>query len=347
MVSAPQRREGVRVLQEEGFSQRRSCGLVGIGRSSFRYVPHPRDDDGLAERLRKLARRRKRWGYRRAWVTLRRAGEQVNHKRVYRVWRKEGLSLAKRSRKKRPKPAGVVPCAATHLNHVWTYDFIHDACVDGRKLRMLTVVDEFTRECLAIEPARSLPAAKVIGVLSRLFAQHGAPEFLRSDNGPEFIAHQLKQWLAGTGPETIYIDPGSPWQNAYGESFNGKLRDECLNVETFTSLAEARVIIEQWRRDYNQERPHSSLGYQTPLEFKAAWHAQHGASAEDGNGNDLPPLRRGLSLCGPTDGLAENPQDDEGQSEVLCPRSVRPPAAALGSLPRVALSSARAVESLS
>lgn len=316
------------MLKAEAVSERRSCALVGIGRSSYRYVPHPRDDAWLAERLQKLSKKRKRYGYRRAWASLRRQGHRINHKRVYRVWRAEGLSLKTRRRRKRGGAGGSVPCRAEYPNHVWTYDFIHDACLSGQKLKMLTVVDEFTRECLAIETDTSIRTPHVLQVLEGLLAEHGAPAFLRSDNGPEFIARKLREWLAQERAQTLYIDPGSPWQNAYGESFHSRFRDECLNAELFANVPEAKVVIEQWRRDYNQERPHSSLGYLTPVEFKAAW------KAANGNGQRL-----GLPHCRAPDG------QEKGQSSVPCP-SVCSPASALGSVPTVALSSGRADESV-
>jgi putative transposase len=295
----------------------------------LRYSRHPRDDTKLAERLRKEAKRHPRYGYRRVWVLLRRK-QRVNLKRVYRVWREQGLCLPRRRPKKPRHGDGAVPCQATYPNHVWTYDFIHDACINGRKLKMLCVVDEFTRECLAIETATSLPARAVIAVLQRVFAEHGAPEFIRSDNGPEFIAKIIKRWLATAGTQTMYIEPGSPWQNPYVESFHGKFRDECLNMETFANLAEAKVVNEAWRREYNNERPHSSLGYLTPLEFKARWQRTQAATA-DGQ------KRLSLSLLGPTDG-----EDGDGPSSSPGPPSVRPPAAALGSHSCGALSSERA-----
>jgi len=315
-------------LKAEAVSERRSCVLVRIGRCSYRYVPHPRDDRWLTERLQKLAKKHKRYGYRRAWATLRREGHRINHKRVYRVWRAEGLSLNKRRRRKRGRAGGSVPCRAEYPNHVWTYDFIHDSCLSGQKLKMLTVEDEFTRECVAIETDTSIRAQKVMHVLQRLFAEHGAPAFLRSDNGPEFIARRLREWLGEEGAQTLYIDPGSPWQNAYGESFHSRFRDECLNAELFANVAEAKVVIEQWRRHYNQERPHSSLGYLTPAELKAAWYA-----------NNTDGQRLGLSHSGPPDG------QEKGQSNEPCP-SVRSPASALGSVPTVALSSGRTPESV-
>jgi putative transposase len=242
--------------------------------------------------LKKVSRRRKRYGYRRAWVQLRRQGEVVNHKRVYRLWRLAGLCLPRR-RPKRPRPGtDPVPCQATRPGQVWTYDFIHDACFGGRKLKMLTVTDEFTRESLAIETRTSLPSTEVIAVLERLVAAHGAPEYIRSDNGPEFIAHRVKEWLAQAGVTTRYIEPGSPWQNPFAESFHGKFRDECLNMETFTSLAEAQVVIESWRQDYNEERPHSSLGYQTPREYKEAWYQAESARLVEGLDLSLWELRQ-------------------------------------------------------
>jgi putative transposase len=188
---------------------------------------------------------------------------------VYRLWKQAGLRLKRRSKRRR-QGHGTVPLRALHPGHVWTYDFVHDTCLNGRKLKMLTVVDEFTREALAIEADTTLPARRVLAVLARLFQQHGAPRFLRSDNGPEFLAKVLTTWLAAQGASTVYIEPGSPWQNGFGESFNGKFRDECLNAEVFLGVAEAKVRIEGWRRQYNEERPHSSLGYWTPHEFKQA-----------------------------------------------------------------------------
>ncbi len=204
---------------------------------------------------------------------LRRAGQQINHKRVARVWRLNGLTLPHRRPRKRRKAERVtlaVNCA-TRPNEVWTYDFVHDWCTAGQKLKLLTVVDEFTRESLCVETRTSIKSQTVIAVLNRLVGERGAPTYLRSDNGPEFVAKRVKGWLAGAGIQTLYIKPGSPWQNAFGESFNGRLRDECLNVEWFNNLAEAKVVVERWRRHYNEERPHSSLEYQTPIEFRLAY----------------------------------------------------------------------------
>jgi len=239
MVSAQQRREGVRFLTKRNLSERRSCALVGIGRSSFRYQAHPREDGAVVRKLRRIARRYKRYGYRRAWAVLVRQGERINPKRVYRIWKEEGLARRTRKRKPRGKRKGSVPLQAEYPNHVWTYDFMEDATLDGRKLRILTLIDEYTRESLALEVERRMPAKAVIAVLKRPFAEHCLPAYLRSDNGPEFVAKAIKTWLTKQGVNTHYIDPGSPWRNAFGESFNDKLRDECLNMEVFVSVAEA------------------------------------------------------------------------------------------------------------
>ncbi len=327
MVSAPQRREAVRFLHGLKVSLRRGCALLKMSWSSYRYVARPRDDGPLTEKLQEVARKYPRFGYRRAWAVLRRAGELVNSKRVYRVWKQAGLQRPQRRRKPRHKRSGAVPRQAAYPNHVWTYDFMQDAA-GGRPLRLLTIVDEFTRESLEIAAARSLPAQAVIEVLGRLFADRSRPAYVRSDNGPEFVAVAVKDWLQDRRVQTCYIDPGSPWQNAYGESFNDKFRDECLNLEWFHSVAEARVIIQRWRRYYNEERPHSSLGYLTPAEFRSAWEAATAGA--------LPPDPRSLALFGPPAG-----QEKKGQSALPRP-AVWPPVSALGSLSSVALSSAPA-----
>ena len=223
------------------------------------------------KKLKEIANTHKRYGYRRAWALLCRAGRRVNRKRVHRLWRKLGLSLPQRRLRKRFRRGGSVPLAARYPNHVWTYDFMQDASTDGRMLKILTVLDEFTRESKAIAVDRRMPAVKVIEVLAGAFAEGGVPEYLRSDNGPEFIAEAVQTWLSQRGTKTHYIAPASPWQNAFGESFNDKLRTECLNLELFETLAEAKVVLESWRRQYNQARPHSSLGYLTPAEYRARW----------------------------------------------------------------------------
>jgi putative transposase len=230
-------------------------------------------DSLLADELKLIARRHLRFGYRRAHALLRREGHEINHKRVARVWRLTGLTLPHRRPRKRRKAERVnlAVNTATRPNEVWTYDFVHDWCASGQRLKLLTVVDEFTRESLCIETRTSIKSQAVVTVLNRLVKERGAPTYVRSDNGPEFVAKRVKGWLAGAGIQTLYIKPGSPWQNAFGESFNGRLRDECLNVEWFNNPAEAKVVVERWRRHYNEERPHSSLEYQTPIEFRLAY----------------------------------------------------------------------------
>ncbi len=269
MMTADQKRQAARFLVGRKVSERRAGELAGIGRSSLHYESRGRQDDKrLVARLRLLAVRHPRYGYRRLWALLRREGQMVNVKRVRRLCVKYAMSLWRRPRRKRRGSGGSVPRTAEHVNHVWTYDFLHDHCENGRKLKILTVVDEFTRECHKVHAGTRISSRGVIGVLDELFALYGIPMFLRSDNGPEFIARALKHWLKQRGSDTHYIDPGSPWQNGYGESFNGKLRDECLNMELFHHPDHARAVIELWRRHYNTQRPHSSLGYRTPAEFR-------------------------------------------------------------------------------
>ncbi len=222
----------------------------------------------LVERLQQIARKHPRYGYRRACALVRR-DVVVNHKRVYRLWKQAGLGLKRQVRRRR-RATRQMPFQACYPGHVWTYDFVHDGCMNGQKLKLLALIDEYTWEALAIEVGTRLSSRQVTSVLDRLFQQHGAPQFLRSDNGPEFLAKLLWTWLAEQGTRTIYIEPGCPWQNGKGESFNGRFHDECLNAEVFLNLREAKVRIEGWRYQYNTERPHSSLGYRTPYEFKQA-----------------------------------------------------------------------------
>ena len=203
---------------------------------------------------------------------LRQDGWIVNHKRVQRIWQKEGLQVPYRRKFKKAKGSSENSCCAKkaeHINHVWTYDFVSDQTEDGKKLKLLTVLDEFTRESLAIEVGRSIRAKDVIAVLEYLFMVRGVPKFIRSDNGPEFIADTIKKWLKKKHVGTLYIEPGSPWENGYIESFNGKLRDEILNREVFYSVKEAKVLVKDWRLEYNNRRPHSGLDYMTPAGFAA------------------------------------------------------------------------------
>jgi putative transposase len=226
----------------------------------------------LLLRLRALARENPRYGYRRIKALLQREGWAVNLKRVHRLWRREGLKVPQVQRKRRRLGSSENGCnrlRAERPNHVWSYDFVMDQTAEGRRLKMLPVVDEFTRECLTIEVERSLVAEDVVSTLEYLFEVRGVPEHIRSDNGPEFIADAVKGWLARQESKTLYIEPGSPWENAYSETFNSRLRDELLDREVFETLKEAKVILEDHRLDYNHRRPHSSLGYRTPAEFAA------------------------------------------------------------------------------
>jgi len=214
-----------------------------------------------------LAAKFGRYGYRRITALLRQAGWRVNHKRVERIWRQEGLRVPQKQPKRGRlwlNDGSCVRLRACWRNHVWSYDFVADQTHDGRPLRLLVVVEEYTRECLAIVVERRLQSVNVLESLGDLFVERGVPEYIRSDNGSEFTAQLVREWLDRTGVKTLYIEPGSPWENGYCESFNGKLRDECLKGEVFYTLAEAKVLIERWRREYNQVRPHSALGYRPP-----------------------------------------------------------------------------------
>lgn len=251
--------------------------MLGVARSTDRYrSSRPGLDGALATRLREVAGAHPRYGYRRAWAVLRREGWAVNRKRIHRLWREAGLQVPQRTQKRRRRsgaPAGensTVRLAPTHRNHVWSYDFVFDATADGRALKVLPVLDEYTRECLALVVEHSLTSRHVIATLDRLIAERGAPSFVRSDNGPEFIAHRVGAYLLAAESGARHIDPGAPWQNGYTESFNGKLRDELLSQELFGSLAEASVLLESWRRHYNEDRPHSALGYLSPAAFAAS-----------------------------------------------------------------------------
>jgi putative transposase len=256
------------------LSQRRACEALEQPRMTQRYEPKQPDKDKLLiADMKRLAGKYPRYGYRFITAKLRQAGWHVNHKRVQRLWRKEGLQVPYRRKVEKATGSSANACfvkKAEYINHVWTYDFIEDATEDGRKLKFLTVLDEHTRESPAIEVSRSITSKGVIAVLEYLFAVRGVPGFVRSDNGPEFIAKAIKQWLAEGGVETLYIEPGCPWENGYIESFHGRLREELLNREMFFSVKEAKVLAESWRLEYNHHRPHSSLDYKTPAAFAAA-----------------------------------------------------------------------------
>lgn len=253
------------------MSENHGCRLVGISRSVVRYVPRVAPGEAeLREHIRTLARRNKRYGCPRITALLQREGLKVNHKRVHRIWKDEGLSLPrKRPARRRIGPVGEIFMRAEHKNHVWCYDFVEDRTEHGDAIRMLCVVDEYTRMCHEIRVERSIGSDKVIDTLNWLFLTRGVPGHIRSDNGPEFAANAVRKWLENTDCSAIFIEPGSPWENSYIESFNGKFRDECLNREMFRNIGDARQVVENWRRHYNEQRPHSSLGYLTPAEYAA------------------------------------------------------------------------------
>jgi transposase InsO family protein len=260
--------------QQYGVSERRACRVTGQQRSTQRKLGRlpSTEEDKLRRRLRAIARAHPRWGWKTAHRLLRREGWVINHKRTQRLWRAEGLRRPPQCRKRRRvSPVATERLAATHPNHVWAIDFQFDETSDGRRLKLANIVDEHTREALAMRVGRTCGADELLGVIDGLVAERGAPGHLRMDNGPELIAWALRDWcrLAGTG--TIYIEPGSPWENPYIESFNGRSRDELLNVEEFGSLLEARVIVEAWRIEYNTYRPHGSLGGLTPAEYAINW----------------------------------------------------------------------------
>jgi len=253
-------------LQGRGVSGRRACELLGLSRRWRDYQSRKQPGD-LIEELKELARAYPRFGYRRLHQMLRRKGRKVNVKRVRRLCVKAGLKLPTRKRRKRGGKGIRMPVTAAYPNHVWAYDFVFDWCANGRQLKILTLTDEFTRECLAIEVEHRMGARQVCEMLARVMAQRGVPQFIRSDNGPEFIARALLRMLAVKGVACRHIDPGSPWQNGKCERFNGIFRDECANMETFHHRDHTRAVCRLFMRYYNHQRPHSSLGYLTPVEF--------------------------------------------------------------------------------
>jgi len=281
MVTPSRRRQAVIVLEDVfGVSQRRACEVVGQHRSTQRHQskPPPEDDEPIRAELRAFAKARPRWGWRRAANHLRRTGFTVNNKRVRRLWREEGLRVPQRKRKKRITGIGthVGTMCAIRPDAIWALDFMFDRTIDGRQVKILNVIDEFTREALACEVDHSFTADDVVTVLDQIVAERGcAPAFIRMDNGPELTAIAVADWCAETGTGSVFIDPGSPWQNGWVESFNGRMRDELLNLWHFDSLLEAQVIIENWRTDYNTNRPHSAHGGLTPTEFHLQWTNQH------------------------------------------------------------------------
>jgi putative transposase len=258
-----------------GVSERWACRVAGQHRSTQRHeLVRAEDDTALRAELRQFSVDRPRWGYRRAHHHLREQGWAVNRKRVQRLWREEGLRVPVRRRKRRRLGDSTVPAErlrSERPNHVWAFDFQFDQTADGRVLKLLNIVDEFTREALAMLVERNIDADTVAATLDRLVAERRAPEHLRMDNGPEMTANALRDWCQFSNTGTVYIEPGSPWQNPFVESFHSRVRDELLDVEEFSCLAEARVVIGDWHEDYNQRRPHSALGMKAPAVFAAEW----------------------------------------------------------------------------
>jgi putative transposase len=276
--------------RERGLSARRACTLFKVARSALSYRSRKAAKDaGAIARMRELSAQYPRYGYRRIRIFLGRDGHRMSVGRAHRLWQAAGLQLPRKRPRKRvamARPRPQTPCGP---NQVWSYDFVFDHCANGQQLKCLTVADEFTKEGLAIEVDGRIRSPRVIAVLSRLVSVRGAPTFLRSDNGPEFVSKALLSWIIAQGIGTALTEPGKPWQNGVNESFNGKFRDECLSLEWFRSRAEAKVVIEAWRRHYNEVRPHSSLDYLTPNEFVARL---SNAASRHATG-------QGAAVCGP------------------------------------------------
>jgi putative transposase len=270
MVSAQARRSQVEYASHRGVSVRRACALIGVARSTMGYEPKmPAKDGPVITVMRDLSSQYPRYGYRRIHIFLARRGHEMSPDRAYRLWHLAGLQVPRKRPRRRVAGCRPRPVPALEANHVWAYDFVFDACANGQQLKCLTIIDEYTRESLAIDVAGSIRSARLIEVLTKLVSEHGAPKYLRSDNGPEFVSKAVLKWLLQSNIDTALIDPGKPWQNGADESFNGKFRDECLSLEWFRNRTEAKIVIENWRRHYNEVRPHSSLSYQTPVEFKS------------------------------------------------------------------------------
>jgi transposase InsO family protein len=295
VVTVERKREAVVFLKTKEVSERRSCQLILLARSTCQYRIKREPDKEFEAEVKELAFANPRYGYRRVHALLKRGGQKVNRKRVVRVWKKFDLQVprSKKTRKRRREPQPMMS-EALCPNEVWTYDFVFDRDAAGRRLKLLTLMDEFTREGLAIRVGRSFKAAQVKDVLREVGARRGFPQFLRSDNGSEFIAGIIKEFLAEKNIRAAYIEPGSPWQNGKGESFNGKFRDECLRMEIFGNWREAEVIAEKWRKFYNSERPHSSLGYQTPDEFKRDWEKRQRLLRNETRKKLASPMAQGL-----------------------------------------------------
>lgn len=260
------------VVMSMCLSQRRGCKLVGVARSTARYRPkEDKDEEALVARIRELAYKHPRYGCSRMRALLARKGIKVGKNRMHRIWKEQSLQVPRKRRRKRSFSTGqAVSLKAEKPNEVWSYDFVADRTESGGRLKVLTIVDEHTRECLALRAGRWMTAARVKETLIELFADRGTPCAIRSDNGSEFTAREVRDWLNGLGCRTVYIDPGKPWQNGYCERFNGILRDECLKREVFRNEKEAQEILDNWLEEYNKVRPHSSLGYLTPVEYREA-----------------------------------------------------------------------------
>lgn len=268
MVSAPARRIAALYAIERGASHRRACALMQVSRSTLKYVPTlPMKNAPVVNAMRKLSGQYPRYGYRRVNVFLERDGIVISEDKCGRLWAENGLQVPRKRPRRRIATSRPRPFAPARPNSVWSYDFVFDACANGQQVKCLTVVDEYTRESLAIDVGGSIRSARVIEVLSKLISLRGAPRYLRSDNGPEFVSRALLKWVTEQAIELALIDPGKPWQNGTTESFNGKFRDECLAMEWFRNRIEAKVVIEDWRTHYNSVRPHSSLNYETPEAF--------------------------------------------------------------------------------
>jgi putative transposase len=307
MVGARVRRQQVAYAQTRGLSGRRACALLSVARSTLGYESRlaTRDAPALVA-MRRLAAQYPRYGYRRIRIFLKREGHVMSTDRTHRLWRQAALQVPRRRPRRRVATGRPRPLPPTAVNHVWAYDFVFDTCANGQTLKCLTIVDEWTRECLAIDVAGGIRSGRVIEVLTLLVSVHGAPRYLRSDNGPEFVATAILRWLADEGIDTALIDPGKPWQNATDESFNGRLRDEYLSLQWFRNRIDAKVGIEQWRRHYNEVRPHSSLSYLTPAEFKATQIAE----TVDGGRSPAMPARAAKeehqnALTAPTDAVLQ------------------------------------------
>lgn len=269
MVSVPARREQVLYAHKRGLSLTTSCTLMSVARSTLRYGSRMAIKDApVIAAMRRYSAQFPRFGYRRINIYLEREGLPMSFDRTHRIWRQNDLQVPRKRPRKRIATGRPRPQPAAGPNQVWAYDFVFDACANGQQLKCLTVVDEWTHECLAIDVQGSIRAGRVIEVLARLVSERGAPTHLRSDNGPEFVSHAVLRWLKDAGIDTVLNDPGKPWQNGTNESFNGKFRDECLGMEWFRHRTEAKVVIGDWRVHYNEDRPHSSINYRTPKVFR-------------------------------------------------------------------------------